>query len=193
VFTSFFIRLVLLISVRSLEWSRSIAELPASDLTPTKLSSGQIQEGLEIVDQACRFQQEIIAAIFISKRDHPESEGQESDYMLPFYHWILAGLCHMFSKPAWVSLGWKLPVMHKTLMKDQNLTALIYAEKFVEKGQLGAIFYAPISSVVGVELSSVEDRVRVLRFLQKIKESGFAVASAFESDLRLSWSKMVKM
>ena len=79
--------------------------------------------------------------------------------------------------------------MHETLMKDQNLTALIYAEKFVEKGQLGAIFYAPISSVVGVELSSVEDRSRVLRFLQKIKDMGFAVASALEYDLRLSWGK----
>lgn len=75
-------------------------------------------------------------------------------------------------------------------MKDQNLTALIYAERFVEKGQLEAIFYAPISSVVGVELSSAEDRVRVLRFLHKIRDTGFAVASAFESDLRLTWSKV---
>ena len=109
--------------------------------------------------------------------------------MVTFYHWILAGLCHMFSKPAWISLGWKLPVMHETLMKDQTLTALLLAEKFVEKGQLEAIFYAPISSVVGVELSSAEDRVRVLRFLQKIKETGFEVVSALESDLQLSWSK----
>ena len=189
IFTSFRIHSVMFMSIRSLEWSRSIAELSASYLIPTKLSSSQIQEGLEIVDQACRFQQEIIAAIFISNKEYPESEEQASDYMIPFYHWILAGLCHMFSKPAWVSLEWKLPVMHETLMKDQNLTALIYAEKFVEKGHLGAVFYAPISSIVGVELSSVEDRVRVLRFLQKIKETGFAVASAFESDLQLSWSK----
>lgn len=178
-----------LITTRSLEWSRSIAELPASDLNPTKLSSSQVQEGLEIVDQACRFQQEVIAAIFISKKENPDSDELVRDYMVPFYHWILAGLCRMFAKPAWVSLGWKLPVMHETLMKDQNLTALIYAEKFVEKGQLGAIFYAPISTVVGLELSSVEDRSRVLRFLQKIKDTGFAVASAIEYDLRLCWSK----
>lgn len=177
------------LKIRSLEWSRSIAELPASDLNPAKLCSSQVQEGLEIVDQACRFQQEVIAAIFISKKENPDSDDLVRDYMVPFYHWILAGLCRMFSKPAWVSLGWKLPVMHETLMKDQNLTALIYAEKFVEKGQLGAIFYAPISSVVGVELSSVEDRSRVLRFLQKIKDTGFAVASALEYDLRLSWGK----
>ena len=158
-------------------------------MNPAKLSSSQVQEGLEIVDQACRFQQEVIAAIFISKKENPDSDDLVRDYMVPFYHWILAGLCRMFSKPAWLSLGWKLPVMHETLMKDQNLTALIYAEKFVEKGQLGAIFYAPISSVVGVELSSVEDRSRVLRFLQKIKDMGFAVASALEYDLRLSWGK----
>jgi hypothetical protein len=126
----------------------------------------------------------------MSARDYPESQEDAGDFMVTFYHWILTGLCHMFAKPAWISLGWKLPVMPETLMKDQTLTVLTHAEKSVEKGKFEAIFYAPISSVVGVELSSVDERVRVLRFLQKIKEAGFEVALAFESDLRLSWSKV---
>lgn len=164
--------------------------MSASDLRTTNLSLQQIQEGLEIVDQACKFQQEIITSIFSITGGDVGPQKEASDCMVTFYHWILAGLCHMLSKPAWISLGWKLPVMHETLMKDQTLTALTYAEKFVEKSRLEAVFYAPISSVVGVELSSIEERSRVLRFLQRIKETGFECVSALEYDLQLSWSQI---
>jgi hypothetical protein len=174
---------------RSLEWTRSLPDISTSDMYPKSLSSQQMREGLEIVDQACRFQQEIINAILRNTNSGPESPQVASDCMMTFYHWMLAGLCHTLSKPAWISLGWKLPIMHETLTKDQNLTALLYAEKFAEKSQLEAIFYAPISSVVGVELSSTEDRVRVLKFLQKIKDMGFECVSALEYDLQLSWSR----
>jgi hypothetical protein len=181
---------ILLTDIRTLEWGRSIVKSSAPDDSPTTLSVQQVQDGHEIVDQGCRLQQEIIAAIFTNTRSSSESQLQTNDSTVTFYHWILAGLCHMFSKPAWVSLGWNLPVMHETLRKDQILKALVYTEEYVEKCHLGSFFYVPISAIVGVELSSDEDRVRVLRLLQRIKETGFAVVSSFESDLQLTWGKV---
>ena len=171
---------------RSLNWIRNIANARASTLKPHSLQ--QALEGLQIVCLGCELQQEIITVILPGAASCLDFDSRAEDSMIPFYRWILTGLCRIFSEPAWLSLGWKLPVMQETMMNQQAVMALDYAEKSIERVQIEAIIYAPIVSVVGAEMSSAKDRGRVIRLLRNIEDKGFAVASAVESDVRLSWS-----
>lgn len=77
--------------------------------------------------------------------------------------------------------------MHAKLLEEQALKALHGAERLVRKARLDAILYAAMSPVVAVEISSPEDRDRVIKLLQDIRGKGFAAASSFESDLLVEW------
>jgi hypothetical protein len=145
-------------------------------------------EGLEIISRACTLQQEIISNILICSPNDSTVINHDNDFIQPFYHWILTGLCQLFSNPAWRTFDWNLPVMEASLICGQALKALEGAEKMAEKAQLDSIFYAAISPIVGIEMTSPEDRERIIRFVRSVKAKGYAVANGFEIDLRDTWS-----
>ena len=78
--------------------------------------------------------------------------------------------------------------MEASLICGQALKALEGAEKMAEKAQLDSIFYAAISPIVGIEMTSSEDRERIIKFVRSVKAKGYAVANGFEIDLRDTWS-----
>jgi len=137
----------------------------------------------------CELQKEVITLILASAERSRLGPDPAQESMLPFYLWCLTGISQLFSKPAWTSRGWILPIMQEALLSEQALKAFEHAEESIRKVQLEAILYAPIISEVGEEMSSAKDRERVLKGLRDIENKGFAVASSFEDDLRAYWSK----
>ncbi len=95
----------------------------------------------------------------------------------------------MFTATAWRSYDWKLPVMESSLVNEQALLALGGAEKMLERSHLDGIIYATISPIVGGKMSLDTDRQRLLRFLQNVRQKGFAAASSFEEELKLNWAQ----
>jgi hypothetical protein len=113
----------------------------------------------------------------------------DEDYVLPFYHWILTGLSHMFLRPEWHAHDWKLPIMEAALINQQALLALDGAEQMLEKPQLDGALYAAILPIVCVQLSTLEDRQRIMKFLQSFKRRGFAFVSEFEGEVLKAWTR----
>jgi len=144
-------------------------------------------EGLEIVSAACQLQQEVINTMLDFSKSTSSTKDSASDFVVPFCHWILTGLCHMFCRPVWIIQGWKLPIMKAALRNEQALLALKGAEIMIERSGLDAIFYATMTGDIAAAMTSVEDRKRVIGFLQKIKAKGFTAASRFESDIQHGW------
>jgi hypothetical protein len=162
-------------------------EQACSAFPPYSPSEGIAHEGLQIIDMACAFQQDIINVILQHTEGGPASGTQVGDTMEPYYRWILTGLCRMFAAPEWLSRGWKLPIMPAELSNEQALIILNSAEKSVARVKLEAIFYGTVMSLVGGYLSSAGDRERVIKLLKSVEDRGFAVALAFEADLQHEW------
>ena len=105
----------------------------------------------------------------------------------PYYHWILAGLSKMFLSPAWLSLGWHLPVMEQDLLYEQAIAALEIASQRIEKAGLDAAFYLPIVPFIGMEMKYEGDRRRVIEFTRAIAGKGFIVARNLEAAIKEVW------
>ena len=153
-------------------------------------SQQKAQEGLEIVGVACNLQQEVIDMILPCGESHVIPNKRAGDSMIPFYRWILTGLCRIFSEPEWLSHGWELPVMPENMWNEQALLILGYAEKSMERVKLEAVIYGPVVGVVGSQFSSARNRERVIKLLRSIEDKGFAVALSIESDLLLEWKNI---
>jgi hypothetical protein len=154
-----------------------------------KSARGSTLAGLEIICDAGELQQDIIGKMLCLPVHGSEIATHDENCVLPFYHWILTGLSHMFSRPEWHAHDWKLPIMEATLINQQALLALDGAEQMLEKPQLDGALYAAILPIVCVQFSTWEDRQRILKFLQSFKKRGFAIVSEFESDVIKAWTK----
>ncbi|KAF4614396.1 hypothetical protein G7Y89_g15340 [Cudoniella acicularis] len=179
---------------RSFDWIKNMESDQSSTLDQNSYfcldqDTKQISlAGLEIICQACELQQEVIATMLNQFAQGSECAIHDRDFIQPFYHWVLTGLSHLFLRPEWHSYDWNLPVMEAALTNQQALLALNGVERMLQKAQIDTALYASFLPVVGVQLSTVEDRNRIIKLLHDIKERGFAVASAFEADIIRGWN-----
>ncbi|KAJ5099540.1 hypothetical protein N7532_006541 [Penicillium argentinense] len=91
-------------------------------------------------------------------------------------------------KSAWLPIACELPVMPLKMSYGQTITALHHAETSVEYLDLEANFLVPTLYTIGMQMARNPDRKRIFKFIETLKQKGFAVNDEFLTTIQRVWS-----
>lgn len=166
--------------------SHAVKQSPPSNKHSTQPSYviERVVQGLEIVCSASTLQAQIVDEL-LNLFQFPQD--RITVCLNPYYHWALTGLSQALQHSAWQFLSCELPIMSTEALHQQAAFALDCLEQIATESELDVAFYLPVVDFVGLEMTSMTQRRRMLTFLDIVKARGFDITEEYRADLLKSW------
>ncbi|VUC33743.1 unnamed protein product [Clonostachys rosea] len=144
-------------------------------------------EGIEIICEASSLQASMLQALLSDSAASP-STTQDDSYS-QYMRWALICLSQQLQASALTSLQCELPVMTPECLHDQAIDLMEGIEALTAQSLLDVAFFLPLAEAVAPVVEEEDDRTRLFRFLDTVKQRGFGVADEYRREIQEEWDQ----
>ncbi|CAH0044848.1 unnamed protein product [Clonostachys solani] len=140
-------------------------------------------EGIEIICEASSLQASMLQALLSNSASSSTHDDSYSQYM----RWALICLSQQLQTSALNSLECELPVMTPECLHEQAISLMEGIESLTAQSLMDVAFFLPLSEAVAPVMEVQDDRTRLIRFLDTVKQRGFGVADEYRREILEEW------